>query len=416
MLSDVYFPRVNGVSTSIQTFRNQLAELGHESSLIAPAYGSSSGDEPDLFRIPSHRVPFDPEDRRMQLRSLLRHLPELRRRQFDLVHIQTPFVAHYAGVLLSRRLGLPRVETYHTLFEEYLHHYVPFVPKSWMRALARRFSRSQCNDLDALVVPSGAVLEVLRAYGVSVPIEIIPTGIELDQLAGGNGAAFRARHGIAPGRPTLLHVGRVAFEKNIDFLLRVLVGVRRRIPDVLLVIAGEGPALKHLRRLAARLGIAESVLFIGYQDRKQALLDCYRAGDVFVFGSHTETQGLVLLEAMALGVPVVAPAIMGTKDILGPGKGALVSSLDEAEFASKVEVLLTDEPLRRRLGFEAQGYAREWEARRMAERMAEFYSRVCERRPLAASAAVKAAAGRAGLSCLDRKPGDKKGSPHGEPE
>jgi glycosyltransferase involved in cell wall biosynthesis len=214
----------------------------------------------------------------------------------------------------------------------------------------------------------------------------------MEQLEGGDGVSFRARHGIAPGRPTLVHVGRVAFEKNIDFLLRMLVRVRSRIPDVLLVIAGEGPALQHLRRLAARLCIEESVLFVGYQDRKQALLDCYRAGDVFVFASHTETQGLVLLEAMALGVPVVAPAIMGTKDILGPRKGALVAGLDEVEFASKVVALLEDDALRERLGREAQGYAREWDARRMAERMAEFYAQVRERRPLAASASVKAAA------------------------
>lgn len=328
----------------------------------------------------------------MQLRSILQYLPRLRRGQFDLIHIQTPFVAHYAGVHLSRRLGLPRVETYHTLFEEYLYHYVPFVPKSWMRALARRFSRNQCNNLDALVVPSEAVLNVLRTYGVSVPIDIIPTGIEPDQLAAGNGAAFRARHGIAPGRLTLVHVGRVAFEKNIDFLLRVLVSVRARIPDVLLVIAGEGPALKHLRGLTARLGLEESVLFVGYQDREQALLDCYRAGDVFVFASRTETQGLVLLEAMALGVPVVAPAILGTRDIVGPGKGALVSALDETEFAAKVVALLTDDALRERLGREAQSHAREWDARRMAERMAEFYARVCEQRPLAASVPVKTVA------------------------
>ena len=392
MLSDVYFPRVNGVSTSIHTFRNQLAQLGHESSLVAPSYGPGSSDETGIIRVPSHRVLFDPEDRRMQLRSILQYLPRLRRGQFDLIHIQTPFVAHYAGVHLSRRLGLPRVETYHTLFEEYLYHYVPFVPKSWMRALARRFSRNQCNNLDALVVPSEAVLSVLRTYGVSVPIDIIPTGIEPDQLAAGNGAAFRARHGIAPGRLTLVHVGRVAFEKNIDFLLRVLVSVRARIPDVLLVIAGEGPALKHLRGLTARLGLEESVLFVGYQDRKQALLDCYRAGDVFVFASRTETQGLVLLEAMALGVPVVAPAILGTRDIVGPGKGALVSALDETEFAAKVVALLTDDALRERLGREAQSHAREWDARRMAERMAEFYARVCEQRPLAASVPVKTVA------------------------
>jgi len=392
MLSDVYFPRVNGVSTSIHTFRNQLAQLGHESTLIAPVYGSKPTDETDIFRIPSHRVLFDPEDRRMELRSVLLHLPDLRRHRFDLIHIQTPFVAHYAGVSLSQRLGLPRVETYHTLFEEYLYHYVPFVPKSWMQALARRFSRNQCNNLDALIVPSGTVLEVLRAYGVTVPIEVIPTGLELDRLAGGDGAAFRARHGIAPGRPTLMHVGRVAFEKNIDFLLRMLVNVRRRIPNVLLVIAGEGPALRHLQRLAIKLGAQNSVMFVGYQDRKQALLDCYRAGDLFVFASRTETQGLVLLEAMALGVPVIAPAIMGTKDIVGPERGAVVSRLDEAEFASKVVALLEDNARRARLGCEAKDYAREWEARRMAERMAEFYVQVRERFPREQSVSIKAAA------------------------
>ncbi|HYL19352.1 MAG TPA: glycosyltransferase [Burkholderiales bacterium] len=394
MLSDVYFPRVNGVSTSIQTFRRQLAQLGHETLLIAPEYGGGSpaDDEPGILRIPSHQILFDPEDRRMELRRILRHLPELRQRQFDLIHIQTPFVAHYAGVALSARLGLPRVETYHTLFEEYLYHYVPFVPKAWMRAMARRFSRNQCNNLDALVVPSSAVRQVLRAYGVTVPTEVIPTGIELERLAGGDGSAFRARSGIAPGRPTLVHVGRVAFEKNIDFLLRVLVRVRERIPGVLLVISGEGPASQHLRRLARRLGLSEQVLFVGYQERTQALLDCYRAGDVFVFASRTETQGLVLLEAMALGVPVVAAAILGTKDILDPGKGALVAELREDDFAAKIVTLLEDKALRERLGREAQDYVREWAARRMAERMSEFYGRLHQHRPRAAVDAVRAAA------------------------
>jgi 1,2-diacylglycerol 3-alpha-glucosyltransferase len=397
MISDVYFPRVNGVSTSIQTFRNQLAQLGHESLLIAPEYERLSREEPGIVRVPSRRVLFDPEDRLMRLRSTLRHLPDLRQRQFDLVHIQTPFVAHYAGTLLSRRLGVPRVETYHTLFEEYLYHYVPLVPKSWMRALARRLSRSQCNDVDALVVPSNAMLDVLRAYGVTVPIEIIPTGIELDQLAGGDGSVFRARHGIAPERPTLVHVGRVAFEKNIDFLLRVLVRVRQRIPSVLLVIAGDGPAVEALKRSTVRLGLEGSALFVGYQERKQALLDCYRAGDVFVFASKTETQGLVLLEAMALGVPVVAPAILGTKSILDARKGALVSALDEEEFASKVVSLLEDHAWREKLSWEAQDYAREWGARRMAERMAQFYAQVCAGQALpteAVGATVDGAQGR----------------------
>ena len=393
MISDVYFPRVNGVSTSIQTFRRQFEQMGHETCLIAPDYGRPYSDPWQTLRIPAHSVPLDPEDRRMRWRAVFEHLPMLRDARFDLVHIQTPFVAHYAGVALARQLGLPRVETYHTFFEEYLYHYVPFVPKPWMRALARRFSRQQCNRLNAVVVPSCAMHDVLRSYRVNVPIEIIPTGMEMDQLSGGDGAQFRERHKIAPERPVLVHVGRIAFEKNIDFLLRVLLRVRASVPDVLLVVAGEGPALAWLRKLTARLHLDNNVLFVGYQDRKQALLDCYRAGDVFVFASHTETQGLVLLEAMALGVPVVAAAILGTRDILEPARGALVAAADEQDFAEKILRLLGDKALRERMGREGTQYAQEWSARRMAERMVTFYQSVIQhsarrlpaRQPISAS-------------------------------
>ena len=235
-------------------------------------------------------------------------------------------MAHYAGVALSQRLDLPRVETYHTFFEEYLYHYVPVVPRSWMRAAARRFSRARCNDLDAVVVPSRAMRDMLRDYGVRVPVEIIPTGIELERLSAGDGAVFRQRYGIARDRRVLVHVGRLAHEKNIDFLLRMLTRVRAAIPEVLLILAGEGPARGHLQRLASRLHLDRNILFLGYLDRRDALLDCYCAGDAFVFASRTETQGLVLLEAMALGLPVVSTAVMGTRDILEPGRGALVAA------------------------------------------------------------------------------------------
>jgi glycosyltransferase involved in cell wall biosynthesis len=209
-------------------------------------------------------------------------------------------------------------------------------------------------------------------------VEIIPTGIELERLIGGNGAAFRQRHGIPAQRPVLVHVGRVAFEKNIDFLLRMLVRVRADVPDVLLVVAGEGPSSRSLHRLARRLGLERSVLFVGYLDRRDALLDCYCAGDAFVFASRTETQGLVLLEAMALGLPVVSTAVMGTRDILEPGRGAVVPREDETEFAARVAELLRDPAMRARLSREAHCYAAEWSAQRMAARMLELYAHVLD--------------------------------------
>jgi glycosyltransferase involved in cell wall biosynthesis len=377
-VSDVYFPRVNGVSTSIQTFRRELGRRGHETMLVAPVYPQSHGDDPGILRIASCQVPLDPEDRAMQWRALRRLERTLASERFDLVHVQTPFLAHYAGVRLARRRGVPVVATYHTLFEEYLFHYVPLVPRSLMRAVARGLSRSQCDVLDAVVVPSTAMRETLERYGVRTRIEIVPTGIPLPEFAGGDGARFRDGHGIAPSRPVLVYVGRVAFEKNIDFLLRALVDVRREVSDVLLVVCGEGPARARLTRLTHELGLAAAVRFVGYLDRATRLLDCYRAADAFVFASRTETQGLVLLEAMALGVPVVSTAVMGTRDIVGPERGALVAADDEHDFASKVIELLRDPQLRARLSAEGREYACTWSAAALAERLEAFYRRVLQ--------------------------------------
>ena len=374
MISDVYFPRVNGVSTSIQTFAREFVGLGHEVTLIAPDYGSDTNEPFEILRIPSRYLVIDPEDRMIKATALRRHRADLARRGYDLVHIHTPFVAHYSGVALARRLGVPALESYHTFFEQYLDKYVPLVPSSWLRLAARRFSAAQCNDVDALVVPSRAMLEVLNRYGVQTRAEVIPTGIELGQFSKGDGPRFRARFGIPPERPLLVHVGRLAFEKNIEFLMRMLARVKAQVPDVLLVIAGEGPARRGLERLARQLDLVDNTLFVGYLDRDGSLEDCYSAGSAFVFASHTETQGLVLLEAMALGVPVVSTAEMGTREVLEDGRGCLVAESDEDDFASKCVRLLTDPALRSALGASGREHAQSWSAPAMAERMLAFYA------------------------------------------
>jgi 1,2-diacylglycerol 3-alpha-glucosyltransferase len=375
MISDVYFPRVNGVSTSIQTFREELAALGHEVQLIAPAYPAPARrDEAGVMRVPARKVPFDPEDRLMQWRAISALLPRLREQKFDLVHIQTPFVAHYVGLRIAKALGLPCVTTYHTFFEEYLHHYLPLLPAALTRIFARRFSRSQCNAVNAVIVPSKAMAQTLKQYGCATPMYIAPTGIPLEKFAHGDGAGFRARHGIAPGRPLLLNVGRVAHEKNIGFLIEMLELVRVRVPDVLLLICGEGPARPDLEQQVARMGLQQHVMFVGYLDRERELLDCYRAADVFVFASRTETQGLVLLEAMALGVPVVSTAAMGTVDIIAPQCGALMASEVPDEFSEKVVRLLKNPVLREALATDARSFAQSWSAPATAQRVEAIYA------------------------------------------
>lgn len=373
-ISDVYFPRVNGVSTSIKTFAGELQALGHTVHLIAPDYGVATEDEAWIRRIPARSIYFDPEDKLMRYGAALDQLGELRREGYDLIHIHTPFVAHYLGLKLAHLLDVPVLETYHTFFEDYLHHYLPWIPKAAAKWIARKISRRQCNAVDAIVAPSQPMLDVLRAYGVQVSAEVIPTGLQESSFKEADGDAFRVQQGIALDRPVVLYVGRVAFEKNIDFLLHMTVLLRDMEPDVLLVIAGEGPAEASLHKLSQELGLQRNIKFIGYLDRNTMLNACYKAADVFVFASKSETQGLVLIEAMAQGRPVVAIAELGTKSILVEGQGALIAPEDELQFATKVHSLIDDAPRAKTLGEAGLAYVRKnWTSRAQAERVAEFY-------------------------------------------
>lgn len=373
-ISDVYFPRINGVSTSIRTFVRQMQNLGHEVHLIAPDYAVTTEDDDWIKRIPARSIYFDPEDKLMKWSAAMQKLPELRRENYDLIHVHTPFVAHYLGLRLARELNVPCVETYHTFFEDYLHHYLPWVPKLMARAIARMISKRQCNAVDAIVAPSQPMLDVLRAYGVKADAEVIPTGLQEHSFKKADGKAFRISYDIPLDRPMLLFVGRVAFEKNIGFLLEMTKVLIEKHPDALLVVAGQGPAEKSLHKLADDLGLGNNIKFIGYLDRNTELNACYQAADIFVFSSKSETQGLVLLEAMAQGTPVVAISELGTASILKDGLGALVAPDNIGGFAEKVHKLLTYPQDRYELGKAARIYAAEhWTAKLQVERMLHFY-------------------------------------------
>lgn len=377
-ISDVYFPRVNGVSTSIQTFRHELRQLGHTVHLIAPEYPQKTADDTELVRIPARGVPMDPEDRFMSYRCVMEQLARLQNEHYDLIHVQTPFVAHYLGIKLAKLLNIPCIETYHTFFEEYLHHYIPLVPKQLMRQVAKRFSRHQGNSLHGMVVPSRPMLQILKDYGITTPTEVIPTGIEPASFVPGNRASFREKYDIAQDRQVLLFVGRVAFEKNIGFLLDAVLEVRKTLPNILFVIAGEGPALKSLELDVRQMGLIDNVKFIGYLDRNTELNSCYRAADIFIFASRTETQGLVLLEAMAQGTAVVSTAELGTLDVLREGAGVWIAQETLQDFSDKIIKMLADRETREALGRSGKEYAHDWSATRQAERMLTFYKTICK--------------------------------------
>ena len=373
-ISDVFFPRVNGVSTSINTFATELRALGHQVTLIAPSYTDEDKQEEWIVRVPSHKIYFDPEDRLMNFGKLKALLPWIRDKHFDVIHIHTPFTAHYVGIHFGKKLDIPVVETYHTFFEDYLHHYLPFIPQFISRKLARTISRRQCNAVDGIVSPSKPMLDVLKQYGIKTPAEVVATGLDDSSFASVDGEHFRMSHDITLTQPMLLFVGRVAHEKNIGFLLEMHVELIKKHPDALLVITGEGPAEESIKHSIEKLGISNKVRMIGYLDRSHELIACYKAADIFVFASKSETQGLVLLEAMAQGTAVVAIAELGTKSILIEGEGVLIAKDDINDFADKVSVLLSDAPKRQMIGEKGRQYAQEkWGAGVLAKKVAKFY-------------------------------------------
>ena len=373
-ISDVFFPRVNGVSTSINTFATELRALGHQVTLIAPSYTDEDKQEEWIVRVPSHKIYFDPEDRLMNFGKLKALLPWIRDKHFDVIHIHTPFTAHYVGIHFGKKLDIPVVETYHTFFEDYLHHYLPFIPQFISRKLARTISRRQCNAVDGIVSPSKPMLDVLKQYGIKTPAEVVATGLDDSSFARVDGEHFRMSHDIPLAQPMLLFVGRVAHEKNIGFLLEMHVELIKKHPDALLVITGEGPAEESIKHSIEKLGISNKVRMIGYLDRGHELIACYKAADIFVFASKSETQGLVLLEAMAQGTAVVAIAELGTKSILIEGEGVLIAKDDINDFADKVSALLSDAPKRQMIGEKGRQYAQEkWGAGILAKKVAKFY-------------------------------------------
>jgi glycosyltransferase involved in cell wall biosynthesis len=377
MLTDVYFPRVNGVSSSIRTFAREAVRRGHSVTIVAPQYEANQGeDEFEIIRLSSRVIFFDPEDRLCRAAAIRSIAPELAARDWDVIHVHTPFRAHQLGVRLSRQIDCPVVESYHTYFEEYASHYLPWVPAPLLRFVARSFSRRLCQKVDHLFVPTEQMAGVLRGYGITTPASIIPTGIHLDEFSGGDGDQFKRDHAIDPGRPTIVTVSRLAAEKNIGFLLEVTRALVAEFPTLLFIIAGEGPDVDRLKQRTAALALENNVLLVGNLDRRTRLLDCYKAGDVFVFASPTETQGLVLLEAMALGVPIVSTAIMGTATVLKGTRSARVSGPDVSEFAGHVADLLRSPGQRQILSAASPGDVAAWSAPVLMEQALELYAKL----------------------------------------
>ncbi len=310
--TEVYRPVVNGVVESVDTLAAGLRERGHNVYCFAPQMPGGDGDENAVFRMPSLPLPTN-TPYRLTLPLVSRRNVNNVIKRLSIVHVHSMFVTGWTGLRYARRYGMPIVYTYHTQLEAYAH-YVPFEPHA-TRFAASQLTRTFGNLVDAVIVPTPAMVRHLREIGVEARIEIVPSAIDVDRFgAGRRDDMLRERVGARPGDRLLLCVSRLAREKNVELLLRALAEISD--PNLKLVIAGDGPARGELEMLAVALGVAERTRFLGAVAREQ-LPDLYASADAFVFPSTTETQGLVQAEALAAGAFVISADAPSNREVLG---------------------------------------------------------------------------------------------------
>lgn len=362
--SDCYTPRINGVTTSIQVLKRAQEEAGHEVHVFCPRYpGSEPEGERHVHRLRSVPAPMQPEDR-MALPwppgSWLG--PKL-----DVVHVHTPFAMGTLAWLAARLRRVPMVFTHHTLWEEYAH-YVTIMPLPMARWVGRELCDFYFTRSAAVVMPSEEVARPLRHTRVKVPCRVIPTGIRCQDLHGGDARRVWQELELEPGTRLFLYVGRMGKEKSVDFLLKAFDEYRQQGGEGHFVLVGGGLELENLRRQAG-----PRVHFLGYR-RRELIRHYLAAADVFLFASETETQGLVLLEAAAAGVPVLAVRASGVNEAVQPeATGLLVESGDLAGFVKSMRELAENRELHRDLSQRSPLWAEGFSDREMARKMVDLY-------------------------------------------
>lgn len=406
IFTESYKPYVNGVSVSVSTFASYLRRRADNVSIFAPYMPDYAEEDPDVVRYPSVRfrsrwLQYEPDytmalGRFPRLDLLLHHVfgatiyrlserpridAMLREMPLDLIHTQSPFAMGAEGRRWARRRNVPLVTTFHTLYTEYTH-YTPFVPRFISLPSILRWTRMNCNAADMVIAPTEAARDVLRSWGVRQPVSILATGINTEQFRNGDGASIRARWAVPDDALVMLYAGRIAPEKNIPLLLETLARVIRDRNDAVLIFAGGGPDLSLVRALASKQHLMPHVRFAGYVPRDE-MRDYLAAADVLTFPSATETQGLVLCEAMAAGLPFVAVESPGACSVIPKGYEDYLIPNDAARMAALTLQLAGNRGERERLAALGRRSAESFSEEAAGRRLREIYDDVLQRRPAA---------------------------------
>jgi len=342
MFTNTYSPHVGGVARSVETLSTDLRRMGHKVVIIAPEFEDVNHDdqaEQWIYRVPAIQN-FNGSDFSVRLPVPLQLTEFLKTFAPSIIHSHHPFLLGDTALRVARHFDLPLIFTHHTLYERYTH-YVP-LDSEVMQQFAIHLSSEYARLCDAIVAPSESIAELIKQRDVKTGISVIPTGVDLAVFAQGNGTAFRQQHNIPEGALVIGHLGRLAEEKNLTYLAQAAVRVLQAHPDSRFLLVGDGAVADELKLLFQKNGVSEQVIMPGNLSG-QDLVDAYLAMQLFIFASHTETQGMVLAEAMAAGVPVIALNASGVREVVIDHENGRLLPADSSvkDFAGVISEALT---------------------------------------------------------------------------
>ena len=303
IFTDTYFPQISGVATSIKTLKDALEKQGHNVFIFTTTdpHVQKGAVEANVFRFSS--VPFISfTDRRVAFRGFFEATKVAREVKLDIVHTQTEFALGMIGKYVAHQLKIPAIHTYHTMYEDYLHY---VLNGHLLRPYhVKQFTNVYLKNMDGVIAPSERVEKLLKRYKVTIPMKVIPTGVDIESLNQPITNDVRHDLGIEPDAQVLLTLSRIAGEKKINRILNVLPEIVDEFPKACLVIAGDGPDLEVLQEQVERLTLEDNVIFVGDVPHED-VGSFYKMADLFVSASDTETQGLTYIEALASGTRCV---------------------------------------------------------------------------------------------------------------
>jgi 1,2-diacylglycerol 3-alpha-glucosyltransferase len=378
MMTNTYLPHVGGVARSVQTFAEEFRRIGHSVLVVAPTFEGShdpgAREEKYVVRLPALQQ-FNGSEFSVRIPFSILFSPTLAEYEPDIIHSHHPFLLGDTALRLAADKTAPIVFTHHTLYEDYTH-YLPFDSPA-LKQFTVELATHYANLCDAVIAPSHSIADLIRQRGVEAPIEVIPTGVDLEAFASGNRKSFRDRCGIGQDTFVAGHVSRLAPEKNLDFLCAAMIEFLRSAPNAVFLVVGGGPKEEEMRDLFDRAQLSDRLIMAGKKSG-QELYDAYSAMDLFVFSSKSETQGMVIAEAMAAGLPVVALHAFGVKEVVRNGKNGFLLPEDasEHEFARCVARLHEDPILRQQLKMEAKRNAKQFSRKASALKALGLYERI----------------------------------------